>query len=446
MAEGLLDAYYQSVFRAVLERFRSKDGAPPPDAPPELVRFSRFQPAKAVSHPQVRKALRVMLDDDPELPPLVAQRHKCGGVDVADVGVDAVVDAAAEGDRARLERLASCAAATRPTGWEAVLVAAAAAAAALAAGRAAGEAVGAKQAEAAGRRAESAAARYEDQRADIERRSVDLARVRSQRDEARSTIGEHERTTARLQDRVETLQAELGELRLERDALGARVRNLEAGLRGQEGSSRELEIALRARIDELESALIPDLEPHAVALERLADELRETVRRLTSGEGTMRVRRRKPPEIPKGLMPDSVGAAMWALGAAGLVVVVDGYNVSKQVERGWPAKTLEEQRRLLAARCAQVRRREGAELRIVFDSSEPSVPGGGPRLPEGVSVEFSGGPIADDAIVDIVGALDLDTPVVVVTSDRELQRRVAALGAAPVPSPSFLEAIDAPRR
>lgn len=145
-------------------------------------------------------------------------------------------------------------------------------------------------------------------------------------------------------------------------------------------------------------------------------------------------------------MPDSPAAATWALAAAGLVMVVDGYNVTKQSERGWSGKSLEDQRRLLISRCCQVRRAGGAEVRIVFDSSEANAPGSRRRLPEGVSVEFSGGPIADDAIVDIVGSLDLDVAAVVVTSDRELQRRVAALGAAPLPSPSFLEAIDAPRR
>lgn len=444
-ADELLDGFYQSVFRAVLERFRSKDGTPPPEAPPELVKFSKFQPAKAVSQPGVRKALRTMLADDAELPALVAERHRCKGVDVPDV--DAVVDAAGGGDRSRIERVASCAAARRLPGWEGVLDAAVAAAAALDAGRAEGAAAGAKLVAAAERREEAAAARHEDQRAELERRGVELARVRSQRDEARGANAEHERTVARWRDDVDTMRAELGELRLERDALAARVRDLEAVLRGQTRSSSDLERDLRSRIDELEAALIPDLEPHAVALERLADDLRETVRRLTSGEGTRLVRRRKPPEIPKGVMPDSAAAASWALGAPGLVIVIDGYNVTKQVERGWAAKTLEDQRSLLAARCAQVRRRDGAELRIVFDSSEADTGGrGGRRLPDGVTVEFSGGPIADDAIVEIVGALDLDTPVVVVTSDRELQRRVAALGAAPLPSPSFLEAIDAPRR
>lgn len=443
-ADGLLDAFYQTVFRAVLERHRSHDGAPPPDPPPELVRFAHFKPAKAVGQPQVRKALRALLEDDAELPALVAHKHpraKVGDCDAA-----AVVAAAHVGDRSLLEHIACCAAATRPNGWEGVLDACVAAAAGLAAGHAAGEAAGERQADAAQRRVEAASAKVETQRRELERRSADLARVRAQRDEARSAIDEHERTSDGMRGRVDTVRAELGELRLERDALAERVQHLESVLRGQEGTSHDLELSLRARIDDLESALVPDLEPHAVALERLADELRETVRRLTSGEGTERVRRRRPPEIPKGIMPDSPAAATWALAAAGLVMVVDGYNVTKQSERGWSGKSLEDQRRLLISRCCQVRRAGGAEVRIVFDSSEANAPGSRRRLPEGVSVEFSGGPIADDAIVDIVGSLDLDVAAVVVTSDRELQRRVAALGAAPLPSPSFLEAIDAPRR
>lgn len=443
-ADELLSAYYETLFRAVLERHRSPGGAPPPEAPPEFVKFSRFQPAKAVSQPQVRKALRAMYDDDPELPALVAGRHRCRGVEQPDV--DAVVAAAAAGDRALLERIASCVAATRPPGWEAVLSAAAAAVAALAAGRASGEAVATKRVEDEARRATSAAERADQQRQRLRQRSAELTAVRSQRDEARAAVEEHARTAGRLRERVDAVQADVGELRLERDALLERVRHLESGLRGQEGSSRETERHLRARIDDLESALIPDLEPHAVALERLAGELRETVRRLTSGEGTRRVRRRKTPEIPKGVVPDSADAARWALRTTGLVIVVDGYNVTKQPERGWAAKTLEDQRQMLVSRCCQVRRRDGAELRVVFDSSDADSPGWRRRLPDGVVVEFSGGPIADDAIVDLVGGLDVDIPVVVVTSDRELQSRVAARGAVPVPSPAFLEAIDAPRR
>lgn len=443
-ADELLDAYYQTLFRAVLERYRSADGPPPPEAPPELVKFLRFQPAKAVGQPQVRKALRAMFEDDPELPALVARKHRCRGVDAPDL--DAVVAAGTAGDRSLLERVASCAAATRPPGWEAVLYAATAAVAALAAGRAGGESAATKQVEAETRRAAAAAARADQRGEELAQRSAELATTRSQRDEARAAIEEHQRATARLRERVDTAQAALGELRLERDALAERVRRLESGLRGQEASSRAMERHLRARIDELESALIPDLEPHAVELERLADDLRETVRRLTSGEGTQRARRRRRLELPKPMMPDSAEAARWALDSAELVIVVDGYNVAKQPERGWTAKTLEDQRQLLVSRCSQVRRRDGAELRIVFDSSEVDAAGRRSRLPDGVTVEFSGGPIADDAIVDIVAGLDVDTPVVVVTSDRELQRRVAALGAAPIPSPAFLEAIDAPRR
>lgn len=443
-ADALLDSFYETVFRAVVERNRSQDGTPPPEAPPELVAFARFKPARAVAQPQVRKALRELLDEDAALAPLVARRHACRGVDGVDAAAMAV--AAEAGDMTQLARIASCVAATRPDGWETVLAAAGAAASAYAAGLQAGTAATEKQVDAQRRRVDAAMLKAEDRGRDLDRRRAEVERLRSERDDARAAIGSHTHAEARARERLDTVQAELGELRLERDALIERVASLEAGFRGQESSNRDLERTLRARIDSLESALIPDLEPHAAALERLADDLRETVRSLTSGDGTERKRRRRSPDIPKGIMPDSSKAAEWALTCAGLVILVDGYNVSKQEARGWDGKSLEDQRQLLVSRCAQVRRRDGAELRIVFDSSESIGAGHQRHLPDGVVVEFSGGPIADDAIVETVEGLHLDTPVVVVTSDRELQGRVAALGAAPIPSLSFLEAIDAPRR
>lgn len=443
-ADALLDSFYETVFRAVIERNRSQDGAPPPQPPPELLAFARFKPAKAVAQPQVRKALRELLEEDPDLAPLVALRHVCRGVDGADAA--AVTVAARAGDATSLARIASCAAATRPEGWESVLEAAAAAAVAYTAGLEVGTAAADKQVDAQQRRVTAAETKAAERGRDLEGVRGDADRLRAERDEARAAIEGHVRAEARVRDRLDTAQAELGELRLERDALLERVRTLEAGFRGQESSNRELEATLRARIDALESALIPDIEPHAAALERVADDLRETVRSLTSGDGTLRKRRRRRPDLPKGVLPDSAKAAEWALTSAGLVILVDGYNVTKQESRGWDAKSLEDQRQLLVSRCCQVRRRDGAEVRIVFDSAETRGAHQRRHLPEGVTVEFSGGPIADDAIVDAVGNLDLDIQVVVVTSDRELQGRVAALGAAPIPSLAFLEAIDAPRR
>jgi predicted RNA-binding protein with PIN domain len=77
---------------------------------------------------------------------------------------------------------------------------------------------------------------------------------------------------------------------------------------------------------------------------------------------------------------------------------------------------------------------------VVFDGSD--VPGPSrPRRP-GVRVLFSApGESADDVVVREVDALPLDMPVMVVSSDRELRRRVGALGALTVPVDAFSEVL-----
>jgi predicted RNA-binding protein with PIN domain len=128
--------------------------------------------------------------------------------------------------------------------------------------------------------------------------------------------------------------------------------------------------------------------------------------------------------------------AAW-MGTDGVLVLVDGYNVTKHPQ-GFAERGLEDQRTLLLDLCRRLARRFGAEVTVVFDGGTV-----GPiptRLPLGpVEVVFTDpGRTADDEIVVRVNAAPPERPVVVVTSDNELRSRVGALGATVVRSPALL--------
>jgi predicted RNA-binding protein with PIN domain len=125
------------------------------------------------------------------------------------------------------------------------------------------------------------------------------------------------------------------------------------------------------------------------------------------------------------------------MAADGVLVLVDGYNVTKH-PLGFPDRGLEDQRTLLVDLCRRLARRFGAEMTVVFDGGTV-----GPlptRLPLGpVEVVFTdAGRIADDEVVIRTNATPPERPVVVVSSDNELRARVTALGANVARSPALL--------
>ena len=108
------------------------------------------------------------------------------------------------------------------------------------------------------------------------------------------------------------------------------------------------------------------------------------------------------------------------MGADGVLVLVDGYNVTKH-PLGFPERGLEDQRTLLPDLCRRLARRFGAAVTVVFDGGTV-----GPlptRLPLGpVEVVFTdAGRTADDEIVARANAAPPERPVVVVRSE---ERRV----------------------
>ncbi|MFB7597935.1 NTP pyrophosphohydrolase [Streptomyces sp. NPDC056160] len=107
-----------------------------------------------------------------------------------------------------------------------------------------------------------------------------------------------------------------------------------------------------------------------------------------------------------------------------LLVIVDGANVVGSVPDGWwrdrkgAAERLRD--RLAAAGVPRVAQR--AEIVLVVEGAARHV-----AAVTGVRVEAAPGS-GDDLVVELVARAD-QRPVVVVTADRELRRRVTALGA-----------------
>ena len=138
------------------------------------------------------------------------------------------------------------------------------------------------------------------------------------------------------------------------------------------------------------------------------------------------VRRRRPVRLLRGAMDGTPQATDQILRTPGVVVVVDGYNVSMQ---GWPTLGTTAQRDRLVAFLSDVRSRSGADLHVVFDGDDdgrrPAV-----STPLPVRVHFSRAEVeADDVVLDFVDRLPADRPVAVVSSDRRVQDGARARGA-----------------
>jgi len=145
----------------------------------------------------------------------------------------------------------------------------------------------------------------------------------------------------------------------------------------------------------------------------------------------------RPCALPPGVRSGEPIAVQSLLRVPGIEVVLDGYNLTKDVA-GRPTAPLPAQRRWLLALCGGVAARFGARLTVVFDGTD-LVPPGSVHAPRGVRLCFSEGEeIADTVIVELVEELDPDQPVLVVTSDREVADQCAALGADVAPARSFL--------
>ncbi len=124
------------------------------------------------------------------------------------------------------------------------------------------------------------------------------------------------------------------------------------------------------------------------------------------------------------------------------MLVVDGMNVIGSKPDGWWRDRDGAVRRLLG-RLQALARTDGESVLLVLDGRPlGDVPEGDH---DGVEVLYAtrrGPNAADDRIVELLGARDDRGDVTVVTSDRDLRRRVGDLGATVVGAGSLLQRLD----
>jgi predicted RNA-binding protein with PIN domain len=293
-----------------------------------------------------------------------------------------------------------------------------------------------------------------------ERAEAEAAAARTAREELRAAREELRRVGRErrgLADRVEGLERELASssaaLRAAREEaaatqrrLGGRVAELQARLAESQRSYR----ALRRSAGQVD----PVVAEAVGALERDLDALRRAAGLAPdggTGRGTggsqagpggpsgaaNRPERRTRLAVPGGRGADDPETLAAWMGTDGVLVLVDGYNVTKH-SQGFADRGLEDQRTLLLDLCRRLARRFGADITVVFDGGTvgpiPTRLGLGP-----VEVVFTdAGRTADDEIVARTNAAPRERPVVVVTSDNELRSRVATLGATVTRSPALL--------
>jgi predicted RNA-binding protein with PIN domain len=147
-----------------------------------------------------------------------------------------------------------------------------------------------------------------------------------------------------------------------------------------------------------------------------------------TASGLSRMRGRTPLRLPPALFDDSIEAAAYLVRVSGVILIVDGYNVTLS---SWPDLALSTQRRRLVDALAELVMRAGTSVRVVFDGAAQ-----GNRLqpPAAVRqrmvVEFSPSEVeADEIIVATVDDLDPARPVVVATNDRRVRHEVMERGA-----------------
>ena len=342
--------------------------------------------------------------------------------------------AAVEGDPAFLATLAKVATAElvdevgllwlrRPEGWASDAIALVAAAE-----KARGEARDSADVRREQKRREAAEAASEKAR-------TELALVKAQLDAERSTRAEAQAEVARLRAEVAGLNTRLGETErmAQRRTAGAAQADARAG-------AVEDELAgLRAALADADAARDAALAAAAhgegrVDLERVRVLLTEALVLSKGAAPRARSHRRKPVAIPGAVYGRPTAEAEHLFRTAGVVVLVDGYNVAKL---GWPERSLEQQRTACIDAAEHIARRWGTLVHIVFDGADVvGAHAGGRRL---VKVSYSpAGVLADDVLRAEVEAIDTHRPVVVVTNDQAVLHDVRAHGANTVPSDTFL--------
>jgi predicted RNA-binding protein with PIN domain len=448
------------------EVLRSRE---PEDVPPSLRPLASFD-RRGLRTPAARQQLFRALEADDEFHDEVVARFRDRDEVVAALSgwsaSDAVRRVAEAADRGDLPLLASALYTARPSGWAFGLGAVATAADVRRLEREEDEARRARvieretlqeslrRADAARQTAESAVARLE-------------RALRTERQERRTRYEQVERELSETRVRLEQVEAELERARAAVEAAEARIRREADRARGLERDLREarrdLDASEKRRLaaeHQLERAPEPgtglrraDLRALAEAAElarRLADGLAgvaenargvgrptEARRAETSERPSDEPAQRVLAQPPPGMLVDTPEALDAMVQTPGVVVVVDGYNVSKP---GWGGVSIADQRDRLASALASLHLRAHCQVTLVWDGAD--VEGVAPPRKAGVRIVFSApGETADAVVVREVAALPRRVPVIVVSSDAEVRAAAEAEGASVVSAQTLLSVL-----
>jgi len=288
--------------------------------------------------------------------------------------------------------------------------------------------------EAAAKAAEELAAERRARREAEER----VALLRSEVAEAQTAAAIAAAAAERAELEAADLRATVADLVAERDQLEKSSpapdtpgRNVAVALAGAAAAASQLGVALTAASEALGFSVAADPTP-------------------TPPPAPVRARRparpapRRPAPLPPATFEDSIEAADYLVRVSGMVLLVDGYNVSL---RAWPDLATPTQRRRLTDALTELAARTGVDARIVFDGAEQPEPG--PRdLPvrSPVRVYFSPPDVdADEVLIELVEQLPANRPVVVATSDRRVQTEVRRRGANVISSQRLLDLLGRAR-
>jgi predicted RNA-binding protein with PIN domain len=361
-------------------------------------------------------------------------------------------------ERADLPLLASTLYAARPEGWEFGLGVVCAAADRKRVDKERDDEARAREVQLANldearRRVESA---RDDARAELRRVEQQLRDERGTRRD-REAKAEREAETAERRAREAEgaltkarAEAEMAESRLTREA--DRARDAERRLRELKRETADRDVS-RAADATLGAEAVGLVSAAAARARELADELAAIagsaeLAASTAGdepdaspapEAAARVAavRRAEPVCPPGMRSDSADGLDAMLRTRGVVLVVDGYNVSML---GWPTASAAEQRDRLVSGLAALHLRLRCDSVVVFDGAD--VEGVQPPRRRGVRIVFSSaGEGADPVVVREAAVPGPEVPVIVASTDGWVRDEARRTGAVVVPAATLLEVL-----
>lgn len=263
-----------------------------------------------------------------------------------------------------------------------------------------------------------------------------LEAIRRERDELELEVRRLQTSNADLVDQRRRAVAELKQTEAvmvrhveERKRLEAQVEAMTAAqLATTSVGGGVTDVEVRVAADQLDDGL---------------DELRKQVehlRRQATPE-VVRSARRSPLPVPPGLFDDSSEMTDYLLTVPNMLVLVDGYNVTKSAHDEWD---LDKQRDWLEQGLRALSARTNASFDVVFDGASivTTDSRSGAQRSGPVHIRFSpDGVEADDVIIEDVAKVEQSRPITVVSSDRRVRSGARDRGANLLSSQQLLDAL-----